>query len=66
MQVVRQITYNNRGVVVKTEDGSSYAADFVVVSSSLGVLQSGLIQFKPQLPVSSSTSLHTKYSYIIV
>ena len=57
MQVVRQIAYNNRGVVVMTEDGSSYGADFVVVSTSLGVLQSDLIQFTPQLPVSSSCLL---------
>ncbi|CAN6296162.1 unnamed protein product [Urochloa humidicola] len=49
-KVVRQIAYNNQGVVVKTEDGSSYRADFVVVSTSLGVLQSDLIQFTPQLP----------------
>lgn len=57
MQVVRQITYNKQGVVVKTEDGSSYRADYVVVSTSLGVLQTDLIQFKPQLPVSSHASL---------
>ncbi|KAK3150743.1 hypothetical protein QOZ80_3AG0237160 [Eleusine coracana subsp. coracana] len=49
-QVVRQITYNNYGVVVTTEDGSSYSADYVMVSTSLGVLQSDLIEFKPQLP----------------
>eukprot|EP00267_Zea_mays_P048556 XP_020401135.1 polyamine oxidase-like [Zea mays] len=49
-KVVRQIAYNKQGVVVKTEDGSSYRADYVVVSTSLGVLQTDLIQFKPQLP----------------
>lgn len=57
MQVVRQIAYNEQGVVVKTEDGSSYSADYVVVSTSLGVLQTDLIKFTPQLPVSSSSLL---------
>ena len=52
MQVVREIKYNRRGVVVSTEDNSSFSADYVIVSTSLGVLQSDLIQFKPQLPVS--------------
>ncbi|XP_047074288.1 polyamine oxidase 1-like [Lolium rigidum] len=49
-KVVREILYNRRGVVVTTEDNSTYSADFVIVSTSLGVLQSDLIQFKPQLP----------------
>ncbi|XP_066398685.1 polyamine oxidase 7-like [Miscanthus floridulus] len=49
-KVVRQIAYNKQGVVVKTEDGSSYSADYVVVSTSLGVLQTDLIKFTPQLP----------------
>jgi polyamine oxidase len=51
LQVVREISYSRRGVVVSTEDNSSYSADYVIVSTSLGVLQSDLIQFKPQLPV---------------
>jgi polyamine oxidase len=54
MQVVREISYNRTGVVVSTEDNSSYSADYVIVSTSLGVLQSDLIQFKPQLPVRPS------------
>jgi polyamine oxidase len=53
MKVVRQITYNDNGAVVTTEDSSSYSADYVMVSTSLGVLQSDLIKFTPQLPVSS-------------
>lgn len=55
VQVVRNITYDDQGVVVSTEDGSSYGADFVIVSTSLGVLQSDLIHFTPQLPVSSTS-----------
>ncbi|CAN0890270.1 Polyamine oxidase 6 [Linum grandiflorum] len=49
-QVVREIDYNENGVRVKTEDGSEYHAKHAVVSVSLGVLQSNLIQFTPNLP----------------
>ncbi|KAL6645017.1 hypothetical protein ACP70R_016625 [Stipagrostis hirtigluma subsp. patula] len=49
-KVVREIAYTSNGVTVKTEDNSLYKADYVMVSASLGVLQSDLIQFKPQLP----------------
>uniref|UniRef100_A0A0E0CCJ2 Amine oxidase domain-containing protein n=1 Tax=Oryza meridionalis TaxID=40149 RepID=A0A0E0CCJ2_9ORYZ len=49
-KVVREISYSSTGVTVKTEDNSTYQADYVMVSASLGVLQSDLIQFKPQLP----------------
>ena len=52
--MVREISYSPGGVTVKTEDNSVKRADYVMVSASLGVLQSALIQFKPQLPVSSS------------
>ncbi|CAM0901750.1 unnamed protein product [Alopecurus aequalis] len=48
--VVREITYSPRGVTVRTEDDTVYQADYVVVSASLGVLQTDLIQFKPHLP----------------
>uniref|UniRef100_A0A0D9XJ20 Amine oxidase domain-containing protein n=1 Tax=Leersia perrieri TaxID=77586 RepID=A0A0D9XJ20_9ORYZ len=48
--VVREITYFPSGVMVKTEDGQIYEADYVMVSVSLGVLQTDLIRFKPQLP----------------
>jgi polyamine oxidase len=58
--VVREISYSSTGVTVKTEDNSTYQADYVMVSASLGVLQSDLIQFKPQLPV-SSMSIHVEH-----
>ncbi|XP_047073276.1 polyamine oxidase 1-like [Lolium rigidum] len=48
--VVREINYFPSGVTVGTEDNKVYRADYVMVSASLGVLQTGLIQFKPQLP----------------
>lgn len=55
IQVVREINYSKSGVQVKTEDGSVYQAKYVIVSVSVGVLQSDLIVFKPHLPVSSFT-----------
>jgi polyamine oxidase len=48
---VKKIKYTSDGVVVKTEDGWLYKADYVMVSVSIGVLQSNLIRFKPHLPV---------------
>lgn len=49
-KVVRVIEHSPGGVTVKTEDGSTYKADYVIVSVSLGVLQSKLLQFVPKLP----------------
>jgi monoamine oxidase len=52
-QAVQEINYSKHGVRVKTMDGWLYKADYVMVSVSLGVLQSNLISFMPPLPVSS-------------
>ncbi|KAF2282916.1 hypothetical protein GH714_043336 [Hevea brasiliensis] len=52
-KVVREISYSKSGVTIKTEDGSTYNSKYVIVSVSLGVLQSDLIEFQPTLPVSS-------------
>eukprot|EP01018_Ginkgo_biloba_P036300 Gb_23546 [translate_table: standard] len=49
-KVVREIEYTNNDVRVKTEDGSVYNAKWVILSVSLGVLQSDLINFTPKLP----------------
>ncbi|XP_021718950.1 polyamine oxidase-like [Chenopodium quinoa] len=50
-QVVKEVDYSNSGIVtVKTEDGNEYTAQAVILSPSVGVLQSGLISFKPELP----------------
>ncbi|CAL9764196.1 unnamed protein product [Musa acuminata subsp. burmannicoides] len=49
-KVVRDIRHSTSGVTVTTEDGSLYNADYVIVSVSIGVLQSKLIKFKPDLP----------------
>ena len=51
IQIVRVIEYTDKGVEVSTEDGSVYTAKNVIVSVSVGVLQTKLIDFKPDLPV---------------
>ncbi|RZC72583.1 hypothetical protein C5167_048062 [Papaver somniferum] len=53
-----EIQYSERGVVVKTEDGSVYEAAYVMVSVSLGVLQTNLINFEPDLPF--NMAIYTK------
>ncbi|KAF2282917.1 hypothetical protein GH714_043337 [Hevea brasiliensis] len=50
-KVVREISYSKSGVTIKTEDGSTYNSKYVIVSVSLGVLQSDLIEFQPTLPL---------------
>lgn len=49
-QVVKKIYYSKSGVEVTTEEGCTYHAKAVVVSVSIGVLQSDLIAFEPALP----------------
>ena len=59
-QVVREVHYSRNGVSLKTEDHCVYNAKYVILSVSVGVLQSELITFSPPLPVKSlSLSLHT-------
>ncbi|KAF9608498.1 hypothetical protein IFM89_009864 [Coptis chinensis] len=47
---VIEIRQSRSGVIVKTEDGSVYRAGYVMVSASIGVLQTNLINFQPDLP----------------
>ncbi|XP_027354836.1 polyamine oxidase 1-like [Abrus precatorius] len=49
-QVVRELQHSKSGVTVITEDGCSYEANYVILSVSIGVLQSDLIAFNPPLP----------------
>ncbi|CAL9159366.1 unnamed protein product [Musa hybrid cultivar] len=49
-KVATEIQYSGDGATVSTDDRSSYRADFVLVSVSVGVLQSDLIKFNPVLP----------------
>ncbi|XP_055817887.1 polyamine oxidase 1 [Solanum dulcamara] len=48
--VVREVQHSRNGVLVTTEDGSLYEANYVILSVSIGVLQSDLISFSPPLP----------------
>ncbi|MCL7046850.1 hypothetical protein MKW94_009831 [Papaver nudicaule] len=57
-KAVTEIKYSKRGVVVKTEDGSVYKAAYVMVSASLGVLQTNLINFVPDLPESKLLAIY--------
>ncbi|KAK4476364.1 hypothetical protein RD792_015513 [Penstemon davidsonii] len=50
-KVVRELQHSRNGVSVKTEDGCLYEANYVILSVSIGVLQSHLISFSPPLPV---------------
>ncbi|KAG6630298.1 polyamine oxidase 1-like [Carya illinoinensis] len=49
-KVVRELQQSRNGVKVLTEDGCVYEANYVVLSASIGVLQSDLISFRPPLP----------------
>ncbi|XP_073307272.1 polyamine oxidase 1 [Primulina huaijiensis] len=49
-KVVRELHHSRNGVVLRTEDGSIYEADYVILSVSIGVLQSQLIKISPPLP----------------
>ncbi|KAI3742902.1 hypothetical protein L1987_60600 [Smallanthus sonchifolius] len=48
--VVRELHHSRDGVKVTTEDGCVYKANYVIVSVSIGVLQSHLLYFNPGLP----------------
>ncbi|KAK7243414.1 hypothetical protein RIF29_38209 [Crotalaria pallida] len=49
-KVVRELQHSRNGVTVKTEDGCVYKANYVILSVSIGVLQSDLLSFNPPLP----------------
>ncbi|KAK4414487.1 Polyamine oxidase 1 [Sesamum alatum] len=49
-KVVRELQHSRNGVSVKTEDGGVYEANYVILSVSIGVLQTHLISFYPPLP----------------
>ena len=57
-KVVTEIQRSNDKVTVKTTDGSSYDADYVIVTFSLGVLQNNRVTFKPALPDWKIDSIH--------
>lgn len=51
IQVVRELQHSRSGVTVIMEDGCVYEANYVILSVSIGVLQSDLLAFTPPLPV---------------
>ena len=49
--VVKTINHNNNHLVtVDTTGGDRFTANYVIVTFSLGVMQSGNVEFKPALP----------------
>lgn len=54
--IVNKISYNERGVTVRT-DKDTYSADSAVLSVPLGVLKKGKIQFEPALPEDKQKSI---------
>ncbi|XP_068643426.1 polyamine oxidase 1-like [Aristolochia californica] len=56
-KVVREVSQSSDGVTVRVEDGSIYRAKYAVISASLGVLQSNLIKFKPDLPYEKALAI---------
>ncbi|XP_050110194.1 polyamine oxidase 1-like isoform X2 [Malus sylvestris] len=49
-KVVRELQHSRSGVTVMTEDGCVFQANYMILSVSIGVLQSNLIAFNPPLP----------------
>lgn len=47
---VKEVKWNTKGVYVTSDNGDVYTADYALVTFSIGVLKSGLIQFTPELP----------------
>ena len=47
---VTEVKWNENGVYVTSDSGDVYSADYALVTFSIGVLKSGLVQFTPQLP----------------
>ena len=48
--IVSKIEYSTQGTTVTTRDGRSFSADAVILTCSIGVLNSNLIDFVPALP----------------
>jgi monoamine oxidase len=55
--VVSKISYNDSGVIISSSKGD-FAADRVIVTVSVGVLQSGDITFTPELPIKKLAAIN--------
>ncbi|KAK4540642.1 hypothetical protein RGQ29_031826 [Quercus rubra] len=61
--VVRELQHSRNGVTVTTEDGCVYEANYLILSVSIGVLQSDLISFRPSLPLMVYTKIFLKFPH---
>ncbi|PHH71068.1 hypothetical protein CDD82_6765 [Ophiocordyceps australis] len=55
---VTKIDYSEQGVTVHNADGSCVSAAYAICTFSLGVLQSSVIAYQPQLPEWKQQSIH--------
>ena len=55
--VVKMIEQKKDNIIVST-DKKSYTCEHVISTLPTGVLQSGLVKFKPSLPSEKVTALH--------
>ncbi|RDA91848.1 hypothetical protein CP533_3683 [Ophiocordyceps camponoti-saundersi (nom. inval.)] len=65
---IKEISYSDQGVTIKSDDGSCVEADYAICTFSLGVLQHDEVKFEPALPEwkqkaiqSFSMGTYTKY-----
>ena len=56
---VQEIDYQGSKVIVKIRNGEIYTADKIIVTASIGVLNSGSLRFVPQLPQDKKTALES-------
>lgn len=54
---VTNVTYSDSGVTVHNADGSCISAAYAICTFSLGVLQSGVVSFAPELPEWKRTAI---------
>ena len=52
------VEYSNDGVIVTTTNGVQYKAKQVIITASINVLKSNIIQFQPPLPRSKTKALN--------
>ncbi|MBE9070046.1 FAD-dependent oxidoreductase [Leptolyngbya cf. ectocarpi LEGE 11479] len=55
-QVVEKISYQNEGVIVKTNQ-NVFGADYAIVTLPIGVLKDNTVQFDPPLPVAKQDAI---------
>lgn len=61
-KVVLSVNKTNKGVIVKTKDGSVYSCKYLISTLPTGVLQSNLVKFTPNLPKIKLNAIANLYS----